>query len=124
MLDNDDHSILSNLYKNKKQIEKFKGVNNTIDRFINRIDQIEIEINDFIEEIHHYKSTIHYDSKKIEDLSEKFELIEMLKRKYGGSIASVIEYKKNIIKYMENSSLYKDQIKESIHKLNKLRSYH
>ena len=105
-----DNSILSIINKNLKQIDKYENINKHLDSFINRLDQINIEIKDLCDEIHTYSDNLNFDEIQFEEVSDKLSFLEMIKRKYGGSIQSALAYKAKIEHSIEDGKNYKQEI--------------
>lgn len=110
-------SILSQLIYNKKNLDRFNSINNQIDLFSNRLDGLVIELKDLYEDIYRYNSSLSLDKQDVEKLSDKFEHIEMIKRKYGGSIDSAIIYKENIKSILTNTIQYDKELEKLKHDL-------
>lgn len=111
-LESNNNSILDQLDLNKKKLERLLGINSTINQFVDRIKQIIIDVKDFYDEAYDYNSQSSIDNQYLDEISEKFEATEMIKRKYGGSISSAIEYKKHIELFLNESDKYLKEINE------------
>ena len=77
-----------------------------------RLGSNRIELEDLILEIQRVQENIVVNTDELERINEIISHIEMLKRKYGGSIESVIEYKEKIIQSEKDSGNCKDDIKK------------
>ena len=116
-LDVSQDSVLSIMNQNKRQLDKFQGINLKINLFLDRLEQTIVDIKDLSDEMNDYNSSMNIDQNQLDDISEKFAFIEMIKRKYGGSIESAIEYKNKIQMFLDNMTSFSKQIKSLNKKL-------
>ncbi len=58
----------------------------------NQLDSAFYEIEDFVESIGHYRSSIDYNPARLESLEERLALIRKLKKKYGNTIGEVLKH--------------------------------
>ena len=110
-LENSEDSLLSQLGHNNKKLNKFIDLNDDFELFSNRIENISLELKDLCYDIFNYNTKINFDEDDVKKISDKFEILEMIKRKYGGSINSAIEYKKKISSILSESVEFGNKIK-------------
>ena len=72
-------------------------------------------VNDISSFIRSYKSRINIDPSQIEELRERLGAINMLKKKYGGTINSILGHRKQIGKEFDLA----DNVSERLSELNK-----
>ncbi len=94
---NGEHSVVGVITKNKRELEKFSDTQPKLKILSDRLQSTQIELADVIADATSFKNTIHFDNEKLDQLSEKLSHVEMLKRKYGGSMQTVLDYKISII---------------------------
>ncbi len=83
-----------------------------------RVNSVMYEINDVSDSVSELISQTDYDEDEVNALEERLDLIKDLKRKYGGSVESVLEY-------LENAKIKLENLKnseEALLKLNKKKS--
>lgn len=80
------------------------------------------QLEDICEDIRKYKDSIQYSPHQLDEIQERLELINMLKKKYGNSIEKILEYKEKIqneLQVIENAD---DSINELKSKLTVIES--
>jgi DNA repair protein RecN (Recombination protein N) len=87
--------IISNIIHHHKDIAEFSK----------RIESIQIELDDLSSEINHYQETLTLDEQELVQVAEQLGHIELLKRKYGGSVESVIDYLNKVSGELNKSTL-------------------
>jgi len=114
-------SLIAQLSNDKKQMDKFINDNDDIQSFIKRIEGISLELKDLCYDVFSYSSTINFNENDVKKISDKFEFIEMIKRKYGGSINAAISYKDNIKSILSDSTKIGNKISLIEHELKNLK---
>ena len=121
-MDNNNESIIKRFNHHYNSILKFSDISKNLNDIASRINSIQIDLQDFSSELNQYIANIDINSDSLAIIDEKLEYIEMLKRKYGGSIENVINYKNEISKYLsENKNIQTDikNLKEEYSELTK-----
>ncbi len=67
----------------------------------NRIEEIKYELKDFAEEIYSTADDIEFDNGELEELEERLDVIYRLKKKYGDSEQSILDYRNNALKELD-----------------------
>ena len=107
-----DSSVSSSLGNALSTLESIKGISSDIDSLIQRVADAYYEIDDMNQELRNLKENVSFSQSELDESIERLELINKLKRKYGGTLDSVIEYAqkaKNSLSDIENAD---DRIKE------------
>ena len=94
------------------ELDKVSDYDDAILGLYKRIDSNRIDLEDLILEIQRVQEYIMVNTDELERINEVISHIEMLKRKYGGSIESVIKYRENIIQSEKDSGSCKDDIQK------------
>ena len=94
------------------ELDKVSDYDDAILGLYKRISSNRIDLEDLILEIQRVQENIVVNTDELERINEVISHIEMLKRKYGGSIESVIEYRENIIQSEKDSESCKDDIQQ------------
>ncbi len=82
-------SIIERLSLIKAQIEKYKDADSLLEKKVKIIDNILFELEDMATDFRTHSSTISLDPKELEKLENRIDLIQKLKRKYGGSLETL-----------------------------------
>ncbi|TVR32264.1 MAG: DNA repair protein RecN [Spirochaetaceae bacterium] len=57
-----------------------------------RLDDLFFELEDVVESVRDYQSTVNYSSERLEQCEERLALIHRLEKKYGATVADVLDY--------------------------------
>ena len=103
-------SLKSNVEKLLKSLSKYKDLDSDIKDAISRLESIIIELKDIDEEICDIEKKYYFNPDELEILEEKLQKYEEIKRKYGGSIQSAIDYKNKIKDELDEMAPFDDKI--------------
>ena len=92
MIYDENESIIKKLIKTVNEFSNLPSTNKDIDKINSRLNSNRLDIEDILFEIQNINQNIVEDQEKLNDINEKIIYIEMLKRKYGGSIKSILDY--------------------------------
>ncbi len=84
-----DHSIYRQLASTLNELERLSKYDESLKPFIDSIDQATVSIQDASAGMIQHGESIEYDQKRLQEVEERLQAIESLKRKYGGSIELV-----------------------------------
>ena len=65
-----------------------------VDDYRRQVETAFYELEDAAEGVRRYQSSLHYDAERLAAVGERLELLRALQRKYGGSVAAVLDYAK------------------------------
>jgi DNA repair protein RecN (Recombination protein N) len=82
---------LVKIRKARHSMEEAIQIDTALSSFHNQLEDAFFEIEDFIESIRQYKTSIEYDPKRLETCQDRLSLIQNLKKKYGDTIEEVLE---------------------------------
>ena len=102
MLDGDESSLKKDIAKSIKLLSSLSDIDDEFDNFTKIFENIKIDIDELKYDMNLKKDEYVFDSEKFNALSDKLEKVQMIKRKYGGTIQSAISYKDKIEKYLGN----------------------
>ncbi len=91
ILDADETSVTSLLSLARKEVERMSAVDNSLQRQVEALLEIEFQIDEIRRFIEQYGSSIHDDPRRIEEINLRLDEIYNLKKKYGGSEEAVLE---------------------------------
>ncbi len=89
-----ESGVANKLKMIKNLLSQISEMDQSFNKSSNDVSDIYYQLEDIYYEISSKEGQYHYDSAKLDALIERSELIEKLKRKYGGSISSINEYLK------------------------------
>ncbi|MDP6338912.1 MAG: DNA repair protein RecN [Candidatus Marinimicrobia bacterium] len=84
-----DHSIYQQLSSTINELGRLSKYDETLNAFIELIDQASVSIQDVSAEMIQYAESMEHDPLHLKEIEERLQAIEGLKRKYGGSVEAV-----------------------------------
>jgi len=95
-----DGSVLSQLAETQRLLRELEKIDNSIAQLTSAHDAAVIELSEIARSLSHYAENLDLDPAQLSALEQRVSLFETLKRKYGGSIAEVIEFRKRAAERM------------------------
>jgi DNA repair protein RecN (Recombination protein N) len=112
------HDLIVNV---KNDLSKLAEIDKSFTELSNEAETMLVLINDISSFVRSYKSKIDLEPVHIEEVRERLGAINMLKKKYGGTVESVLEYRKKIGEEFELADNFSARITELNNKLNSMR---
>ena len=106
-------SIIERMVKVKKNVEKATNIDPDLNEKAKRFDESIVNIEDITEDLRSYLAGINTDEKRLETVEDRLHLLKNLKKKYGGSLESVLHHLESIDKELSNIESLGDQIIET-----------
>ena len=100
-----------------KAIEKISDIDKIYEQKLSELKSIYYEVQELSRDISALNSEMYFDENERNEIEERLDLINSLKRKYGNSINEILEYKNNIEKEIErinNLDEYNAKLKENL----------
>jgi DNA repair protein RecN (Recombination protein N) len=107
-----ENSVLGNILKTKKNIEAINSYGADASAAVSLIEQAYYQTEEAYREIEIILSKTRLDPEKLNAFLERIELIKKLKKKYGSSIESVVEYKNKIAGELNSLNNCKDNFEK------------
>jgi len=85
-------SIVERLVEVKKNLEKAGSIDSQLTLKAEGVAGVTFNLEDMVENLRTYLKTIQIDEKRLEAVEERIDILQRLKRKYGGSIEAVLEH--------------------------------
>ncbi|GMT49250.1 MAG: DNA repair protein RecN [bacterium] len=112
-----DHSVIPTVEKIISALEKITHFDLNIEKSCNDLREGLYLFENVRDTLRSYKDGLDYSPERIEEINERLELIDGLKRKYGATIADVIAHKTKcedeVHKYTQNNELMDQLLKET-----------
>ena len=102
LMDDKDDSLKNELTKIIKILNNLSLIDNYFIKLSELFDVMKIDIGEVCYDLNLKKDEYIFDKDLFDKISSDLEQVEMIKRKYGGTIDSAISYKKKIEKYLNN----------------------
>ena len=113
-----ENAVYDSLVKIKSMLNETTSIDKSFTESNKEYESVLTMIKDISEFIRSYNSKIEMDSDRLNNIRERLSAINLLKKKYGGSIKSILEHRKKIgeeLGYSEDSS---EKISELENKIN------
>jgi DNA repair protein RecN (Recombination protein N) len=91
-LSDSDDAVLSQLAETQRQLRELQKIDNSISQFASAHETAVVELTEIARALSNYAEKLDLDPEHLAALEQRVSLFETLKRKYGGSIAEVIEF--------------------------------
>ncbi|MFZ0240611.1 MAG: DNA repair protein RecN [Desulfobacterales bacterium] len=82
-------SVADRLTEVRKNIEKAERIDSTLAAGVGHLSQIDFLIEELVDHLRGYLNTIEMDEGRLETVEKRLDLVNKLKRKYGGSIEDI-----------------------------------
>lgn len=92
-----------------------EDIDDTLGSFGHRMNQIDGELSDLHREIKDYMESMEFDQSEFRDISDRLDVINSLKKKYGSSIGQILEYadsKRSEIDRYSDMEEYRSQLEK------------
>lgn len=115
-----DHSIYKQLYSAIDELEGLSKYDKKLSNFLDALKQSSMSIQESSSGLVEYLDQIESDPSKLSEVNDRLQSIESLKRKYGGSIESVIDHVEKIktdLDELSGLNLKIEKLKSSLNEL-------
>jgi DNA repair protein RecN (Recombination protein N) len=116
-----ENSIQSSLSKVKSLIQKLNEIDKSFTDVESESESVLALIQDISEFVRSYNSRINLDKEDVENKRERLGIINLLKKKYGGSVKAALEYRQKIGEEFELAENFSGKINELNKKIIELR---
>ena len=91
-----DNSVQDALSKVRNHLQKLSEIDKTFSESLNQSDSALAQIEDISNLVRSYNSKLNLDPEEVEAKRERLGAINLLKKKFGGSVKSILEHRKKI----------------------------
>ena len=107
-----DSSIQTSVAKVKTLLQKLNDIDKSFSNALSELESALAQIEDISNFVRNYNSKINLDQDEVEGKRERLGAINLLKKKYGGSVKSILEYRKKIGEEFELAENFSEKINE------------
>ncbi|MBQ7602621.1 MAG: DNA repair protein RecN [Clostridia bacterium] len=114
-------NILNMLYQTKHAISSLVDIDKNISQIYQRLESVNIELDDIAQTTQEIVSKYDFSQEDFEQVDERLDLINKLKRKYGFSITEILDFCENAkqkMKILEDSDGYIAKQKQKLQSIN------
>ncbi|MCX7798306.1 MAG: DNA repair protein RecN [Melioribacter sp.] len=116
-----ENSIHDQLASIKNKIIELSKIDNIFLEKINEFDTAIVILNEISSFMRGYKNRIDLDPERLEKIRERLGSLNLLKKKYGGSLKAVLEHREKIGNEVQLAENFSDRIKELESEIDDLR---
>ncbi len=116
-----ENSVQDALSKIKNDLEELTKIDSSFEESNKECETVITLISDISDSIRKYKTKIEIEPEKVEAVRERLGAINLLKKKYGGSIESLLEFRKKIGDEFQAAEGYSQQIADLEKKITAVR---
>ncbi len=117
-----DPSVIDLLGETKHKLNQLAGIDKSFLESEDECDSALAIVKELANSLRSYKSRIDVDPKEIEEKRARLGSLNLLKKKYGGSIQKIIEYREKVGKEFELADNFSDAINNLEKEINSLRN--
>ena len=107
-----DNSIQTSMGRVRNLLQKLSEIDQSFSDVLSESESALTQIEDISTFVRSYNSKINLDQDEVEGKRERLGSVNLLKKKYGGSVKSILEYRKKIGKEFELAENFSEKIKE------------
>lgn len=121
LLYDSENSVSDQLGEVQQKISKLAGIDKSFSETEKEINSVIEIIKEISSVVRHYKSNIEVDADNLEQKRERLAAINLLKKKYGGSLKTLKEHREKIGKEYNFAENFSDEIEKLKLEINSLR---
>lgn len=100
-----ESSVYENLVKARKMVEQLAEIDHSFAESVKDVRSAEVIVDELSKQVQNYASRIEFNPDRLEEIRERLGTLSLLKKKYGGTIDLLIEFRQKIgeeFKFAEN----------------------
>jgi DNA repair protein RecN (Recombination protein N) len=113
-------AVVEDLTQIGKELQSVSGIDQALSPAANRLEAASFELEDVASELRGYLQNLVFDTDQLDAVEERLDMLQRLKRKYGGSIESVLACSKKVEDELKLVSSLPAEIAETESRLAKL----
>ncbi|MFC1581408.1 DNA repair protein RecN [Candidatus Neomarinimicrobiota bacterium] len=92
----DDHSIYVRCADSIKELTHIAKYDSKIEPFIDSLNEASVKIQDVVQGLSNHIQTINHDKDQLKEIENRIYALDGLKRKYGGTIRAILDFKNGV----------------------------
>ncbi len=115
-----EHSVRDSLIKARKMVEQLAEIDGTFTESIGEARSAEVIVEELSKQVQTYASRIEFNPERLEKIRERLGSLSLLKKKYGGTVDLLIEFRKKIgeeFKFAENFDVELSKLEKELESL-------
>lgn len=115
----DSGGILSQLTEVKKELESIERFDKNLRPILSTVTDVLYQLEESTLEVSNYQESIEFNPQRLENLQERLDIIHRLKKKYGATIAEILDYHQQADNELEQIKSYDQRLEDLIRKKDK-----
>jgi len=107
-----EKSIYDSLINVQQKINTLAKIDKTFAETSGELQSVVAVINDITNIVRKYNAQIELEPQKLEELRSRFQSINLLKKKYGGTLQALLDHYKKILNEIKLAESFEDEIKK------------
>jgi len=107
-----EKSIYDSLINVQQKINTLAKIDKTFAETSGELQSVVAVINDITNVVRKYNAQIELEPQKLEELRSRFQSINLLKKKYGGTLQALLDHYKKILNEIKLAESFEDEIKK------------
>lgn len=107
-----EKSIYDSLINVQQKINTLAKIDKTFAETSGELQSVVAVINDITNVVRKYNAQIELEPQKLEELRSRFQAINLLKKKYGGTLQALLDHYKKILNEIKLAESFEDEIKK------------
>ncbi|MBW1795658.1 MAG: DNA repair protein RecN [Deltaproteobacteria bacterium] len=103
-----------------RELQTLSNIDSSLTPMAERVQEASFKLEDIANDLRGYLPHVVFDSNRLEDVELRLDLLQRLKRKYGGSLESVVEHARKAEEELKRISLLPERIAEVEERLDEL----
>jgi DNA repair protein RecN (Recombination protein N) len=91
-----DHSVYDRLVVARNELQDLQRIDAEFEEISEEIESAEIIVSEVTKFLQDYNAQIEFDPERLEEIRQRLNELDTLKRKYGGSVEAVLEHREEI----------------------------
>ena len=113
-------AVVEHVTEVARELQALGGIDSSLTPIAERVQEASFQLEDVANDLRSYLPHVVFDSNRLEELELRLDLLQRLKRKYGGSLESVLERGKEAEKELKRISFLPERIAEAEERLDQL----
>jgi DNA repair protein RecN (Recombination protein N) len=105
-------AVVEHVTEVARELQALSGIDSSLAPVAERVQEASFQLEDIANDLRAYLPHVVFDSNRLEDLELRLDLLQRLKRKYGGSLESVLEHGKEAEKELKRISFLPERTAE------------
>jgi DNA repair protein RecN (Recombination protein N) len=103
-----------------KELQALGSIDGSLTPPAKRVEEASFQLEDVATDLRGYLHHVIFDNDRLEDIELRLDLLQKLKRKYGGSLESVLDQEQEVEEQLQRISMLPEHIAEAEEKLDEL----